>query len=515
MFNKSERTQNVLKSTVAGEIYSVVNLILGFAYRSIFLHFLTVEYLGINGLFTQLLHLLGMADLGITNAIVFRFYRPIREDNYIQVGRLMNFFKRVYRIIFCVIMGVGLSMLPFIKILIKDSAEIPTDVNIYVAFLLYLFQTASSYMFAYRQTLLVADQRKYIVTGAQTVITIVRYTLQIVTLAITRDYILTLVANIITNVGGNYLISLYAVRKYKAVFAVTEKITTTETKEIMKDTTACLSHKIGSVVLRSTDAIVLSKFEGLMAVGLYSNYSLIITNLQTLINQMLSNTTASLGNVHVSMDEEGRYRVYKNLNFVNLWIVASITICLYTLVDPFITLWVGQEMLMDEFTVILLCAQFYLELSRQTNLSFTSASGLFVKDVIRPYIEAGLNLVTSIIAVQYLGIAGVFVGTIVSCLLTVTWREPYLLFKYEFKRSMVSYWAQFISFALLTVAICAVTRTITRGIIASFISWILCGVIVFAATQLFFILLFWKREERKYLFNLVFKISKKIIKKRG
>ena len=145
----------------------------------------------------------------------------------------------------------------------------------------------------------------------------------------------------------------------------------------------------------------------------------------------------------------------------------------------------------------------------------TSASGLFVKDVIRPYIEAGLNLVTSIIAVQYLGIAGVFVGTIISCLLTVTWREPYLLFKYEFKKSMVPYWTQFISFVLLTVAVCAVARTITAGIIGSFISWILCGVLVFVATQLVFILLFWKREERKYLFNLVSKISKKIIKKRG
>ncbi|OUN38709.1 hypothetical protein B5G28_08435 [Faecalibacterium sp. An77] len=515
MFNKSERTQNVLKSTVTGEIYSVVNLLLGFTYRSIFLHFLTVEYLGINGLFTQLLNLLGMADLGITNAIVFRFYRPIQEDDYVQVGKLMNFFKHVYRIIFCVIMGVGLSMLPFIKILIKDSSEIPADVNIYVAFFLYLFQTASSYMFAYRQTLLVADQRKYIVTGAQTVITIIRYTIQIVTLAITHDYILTLVANIITNVGGNYLISLYAVRKYKAVFAVTEKITTAETKDIMKDTTACLSHKVGSVVLRSTDAIILSQFEGLMAVGLYSNYSLIINNLQTLISQMLSNTTASLGNVNVSMDKEGQYRVYKNLNFVNLWIVASITICLYTLVDPFITLWIGRKMLLDEFTVILLCMQFYLELSRQTNMSFTSASGLFVKDVIRPYIEAGLNLVTSIIAVQYWGIAGVFIGTIVSCLLTVTWREPYLLFKYIFMRSMASYWTQFISFALLTIAICTVARTIVAGIIGSFISWILCGVLVFLATQLVFIILFWKSEERKYLFNLVFNLSKKIIKKRG
>lgn len=137
------------------------------------------------------------------------------------------------------------------------------------------------------------------------------------------------------------------------------------------------------------------------------------------------------------------------------------------------------------------------------------------KFVIRPYIEAGLNLVTSIIAVQYLGIAGVFVGTIVSCLLTVTWREPYLLFKYEFKRSMAPYWVQFIGFALLTMAICAVARRITAGIIGSVVSWILCGILVFAATQFIFLLLFWNREERKYLFHLVGKILKKIIKKRG
>lgn len=502
IFNKNERSKNVMKSTMIGEIYTIVNLLLGFAYRSAFLHFLSVEYLGINGLFTQMLNLLGMADLGITNAIVFRFYKPIKEDDYTQVGRLMNYFKRVYRIIFTVIMSVGLIMLPFINIIIKDASEIPADVNIYVAYLLFLFQTASSYLFAYRQSLLTADQRKYIVFGAQTVITVLRYIMQFIILSLTRNYILTLVLNILTNVIGNYLISLYAVHRYKPIFKIAENLPQKERKEILNDTKACLSHKIGSVVLKSTDSLILSRYEGLIAVGVYSNYTMIINNLQTLVNQMLSNTTASLGNIHASYDENARYRVYRNLMFVNLWFVSTITICLYVLINPFIALWVGEALTLNSLSVIMICAQFFLELSRVINMSYTSASGLFTKDIIRPYIEAGLNLFFSIVTVQIIGIAGVFLGTCISCILTVTWREPYLLFKYEFKRSMKEYWFTYISFVFLTITLSSVLKLIVAPYITNFPLWIVSGVFIVIVSQIIIFIIFWKREERHYLYGI-------------
>lgn len=449
-FNKSSRTNNVLKISSIGTICNIINICLGFLYRTVFVYVLSTAYLGINGLFSNILQILSFADLGISTAIVYRFYKPISCNDVNKVGQLMNYFKHVYGIIAIVILVLGMALYPFLNIFIKDANEIPSDINIHIIYLLFLLQTLSSYMFVYKQSLLTADQRQYILSVFQTIVTLLRYILQLFVLFIWKNFTITLIVSITMNFVSNYGISRWVTIKYKEVFKVREKLPSVERKQILNDTKATLCHKIGATVLSSTDNIVLSTFCGLVSTGLYSNYSLIISSLNSVLNQLLGSFTSSLGNAHIKQNDCDKYLTYRRLIFLNFWISSVCSICIFNLVNDFISIWIGNNMCLDEFTVLALFIQFYLETTRFISLSYTNGCGLFVKDKIRPLIEASINLVVSIALVKKIGISGVFFGTIISHLCTVFWREPYLLLKYEFKHKTKEYWMTFINFTIVT-----------------------------------------------------------------
>lgn len=514
MFNQGKRTDNAVKTSIVSSSVTIFNSLSGFVYRTAFLYFLSKQYLGINGLFVNVLQILSLADLGIAGAIVFRFYKPIAEDDSIQVGKLMNYFKHIYRIIFIVVVTLGVLLIPFLRYFIKDISEVPADVNIYGVYILFLLQTASSYVYAYKQTLLIADQRQYIVSIVQAVTNLIKYVLQIISLWIFRDYMLTIVINIVTTIGINYIFSLYVTKRYPEVFSIKESITKEEKKAILKDTKACMGHKIGFAMVNSTDNLILSSFVGIAAVGIYSNYSLLISSLNSVATQLLSNSTASIGNAYVQLDEDNRYRVYKNMLYINWSIDTLLTVCLYVLITPFITLWIGSDMTFNNLTVILLCAQFYLTLSRQINTSTTSANGLFVKDVPRPFIEAAINLITSIYLVNKIGIAGIFAGTIISCICTVWWREPYLLFKYDFKRNMVEYWLIFFKFVFITVFASWICQMLLVPYIKSFFSWGVVAVITAIISIAIIALANFRKPEFLNMMRLIDGLSGKIRKVR-
>lgn len=475
MFNNASRTTNAAKASAVGTICGVINLGIGFFYRSVFLHFLSSSYLGINGLFTNILQILSFAELGIGGAISFRLYKPISDGNTEKVGQLMNFFKRVYFLIALTISSVGMILYPFLDLFIKDTSEIPSDINLHFIYVLYLFQTVSSYICVSPQMLLAADQKQYKLTLLQSASNILKYMVQIIVLAFTRSFTLVLLFGIITTLLMNITISTYVKRRYAEVFSVKCNISSSEKKAIFSDTKATLCHKMGSTVLNSTDSIILSSFVGIVTTGLYSNYSLIVSSLNSVLSQLLGSFTASLGNTHFMLDENKSYTVYKRLLFANFWISGLCTTCLLNLISDFISIWLGKDMLLNQIVIVVICLQFYLESIRTISTAYTFGSGLFNKDIIRPLIEATLNIVISVIMVIKIGIAGVFLGTVVSHLLTVTWREPLLLYKYEFKKSVKDYWLMFVKFSVLTFVI-SLLISIIKGSIhfvcSNILSWI-------------------------------------------
>jgi len=354
-----------------------------------------------------------------------------------------------------IIVAEGAALFPFLEHFIKDPSEIPPDVSIRIIYILFLMQTVSSYLFVTPQMLLSADQRQYTLTVCETFIKLIMYILQILVLAMTGNFTMCLLIGILATIFCNIIVSTAVKLKYKAVFEVNQNISESEKKELFSDTRATLCHKVGYTILNGTDSVVLSSFVGLVAAGLYANYLLIINGVYGIVEQMFSSFASSLGNAHFTLDRDERYYMYRRLQFMNFWVAGLFTVCLTMLISDFIAIWLGENMVFDGFTVFVVCFQFYLTSVRRITNSYTYGSGFFVKDKIRPFIEAAINIVVSIILAIKIGIAGVFLGTVISMLLTAIWREPMILYRYEFKRPMWEYWKYFTIFTVGTVLISA------------------------------------------------------------
>ena len=478
-FNKKSRKRNALLLSGMGILNQLISNIAAFIYRTVFIYWLSVEYLGINGLFTNIIQIFSLAELGIGSVIIFRLYKPIKEDNIEQTAALMHFYKCFYQLMAGLILVVGIALAPFLPHIIHDASEIPEDINLYVVYVLYILQSATSYLFAYRQALLDADQKGYVSTAVQMVVTCLRYGVSILVLYLTRNYTLVLALGIVVNLIGNIWIYLYVSKNYSEIFSSKSRLNKKEIIQIYKDTGAMLCHRIGSTVVNSTDNIIMSMYVGTVAVGLYSNYFMIIQIIQNVMNNLLGSFTASIGNHTLSVNREERYQLYKKLRFANMWISVFCTSSLYLLINPFIQVVWGKELLFSKDIVLILCLNFFLYSSRIVNGSFSNAAGMFVYDRIRPLIEAVLNLVISVILAQRMGVAGVFLGTIISSLFTVWWREPYLLYRKVFEKKMAWYFETYFLWMILLIAVTAVLNAGFSGLPVTMfyliVRFLICG----------------------------------------
>lgn len=479
MFNNRGRNGNIIRISIISAGASAVSIIVQFLYRTLFLMILSKEYLGIEGLFTNILQVLSLAELGIGTVISYRLYTPIQEYNVKEVAALMGFYRKVYIIVAIVILIAGIILLPFLKLFIKDASEIPSDINFYFIYILYLIQSVSSYFFTYKQTILAADQKGDILALFMIGKVIVQTVIQIIILKITRNYQFMLIIAILIGIVWNWLLSLYISHKYSAVFDIQVRIDEENKRTVFKDMRAMLCHKIGGTALGATDNLVLSAFVGLGQLGIYSNYSLILTSLNKVLNQLLGNFTASLGNAFILMDDNELYEFYEKLLLVNHIIANVATICVYILINPFIRVWQNNDMTFEAKVVILITICFYLNAVRIINCSFTNACGLFEKDIIRPLIECIINAVISVLFTLKLGIIGVFLGTVISHLCTVWWREPYLLYKYIFKRKVEKYWYLFFKNLMFIILEVIIIKKNFEIVITNYFQWIVQGIITF------------------------------------
>ena len=509
-FNKGSRTGNSLKISIVGVFTNLIRIILGFGYRTIFIFLLSEVYLGIHGLFTSILQVLSLAELGITTAIVYRFYEPISREDVHYVGMLMNYFGKVYRTIALTILTIGLLLVPFLPFLINSSEQLPSDVNIYIVYILFLLNSVSSYIFAYKMTILTADQKNYITSVIDLIIYATKYLTQILTLCITKDYTLTLAAGIVATLIVNYAGSRWTEKQYANVFAVKEMLPKEDRNIIFSDTKACMCHKVGDTVLNSTDNILLTKMVSLAMTGLYSNYSMLLSYTQQFVNQILGSFTASVGNAIQTMHDEEYYKLYKKITFFGFWMAGIVAVGIYVVIDDFVKFWIGEKYVLNGVTTFIICLQLYISLAQKTTTAFINAAGLFVKDKVRPLIEATLNVVISVVLTHYIGIAGVFLGTIISVMLTVGWRNPYLLYKFCLKKPFCEYWKMYLKFFLISMSFCIISSIVKKRIvIANLIGIFAEGILAEIVINLLFLALFCKSDEFKGLKAMCQKLIKR------
>lgn len=506
------RVKNTIRNTAVGFVAQLVVILLNFINRTIFIHYLGAEYLGLSGLFSNILSMLSLAELGIGVAISFSLYKPLKEDDIRKTKALMNFYQLAYKIIGIVILILGLCLIPFLDYLIKDKPDIPHFVLIYV---LFLTNTVVSYFFTYKRSLLSADQKEYLNSINRTLFSIIQCIGQFLVLLLTRNYLLYLIVVIICTLGSNIMISYQCNKIYPYLKDNQEKLTKEETKSLMKYVAAQMSHKVGGIVVNGTDNILTTSLVsgGLVIIGLYSNYLLLINTIKSIITMFFTSVTASVGNLNAENDTEKSKEVFNKMFFLNMCFYGITSSCIFNLANDFIRLWLGKKFLLSTGIVLVIVLNYYVTGMRQTCQIYNTTLGLFWNDRFKPWIEAIINLVSSIALIHFFGFMGVLLGTLISTITTSFWVEPYILYKHGFGMKLMDYFIRYGQYTAITFLITAGSFYMTKFIVVnSFFMWIVKAIIVGGISAGIVFLFFHSKPEfiglEKIVKNILYKLKK-------
>ena len=496
------RTQNSIKNLITVFIGQLFGIIISFISRIFFIKYLGSEYLGIDGLFTNILTILSLAELGVGSAMTFSLYKPIADNNIEKIKSLMHLYKITYRIIGIVVILLGIIMIPFYRNFID---KVPSINNLNIIFILFVLNTAISYFYAYKKSLIICNQKKYITTIVKYICYFVMNLLQIILLAITRNYIIFLICQIVFTLIENIANSIQANKMYP--YLKDKKINKLEMEEkdaIKKNVFAMLFHKLGSVIVNSTDNIIISKYVGIVEVGIYSNYYMVTNALIIVTYQIFDAIVASVGNLGTTKDLKKLNEIFNNTFLLNFWVfgVLSTTMCI--VFNDFITIWLGQQYTFNIYVIYVIVLSFYLRGMRKSCITFRDALGIFWYDRYKPIFECAINLILSIILAKRIGVLGIFIATIISTVTTSLWIEPYVLYKYGLKRNVLEYFKKFAIYTLVGLVSFGIMKYLCDFISGiSVIKFVIKGIICVSIFNVIFIACFGKTNEFKYYCGLI------------
>lgn len=444
------RTEYSIMNISVGLVGYIANTLMGFVCRMVFVRCLSAEYLGINGLFSNILSMLSLAELGIGTAIVYALYKPLAEDDHEKVASLMKFYGAAYRIIGCVVAIIGLCLLPFLDIIIRDTPDIKE--NIYIIYVVYLFNTCLTYFFSYRGSLLVAAQRNYVQTGWSYIITTLQSVIQIVVLLATKEYFLYLGIQTVGTFIYNILVSQWAKHDYPYITNKNIKpLPKNEKWSLIKNVKALTVNKLTDLLVNSTDNIIITYFNGLVAVGAASNYTLLSGTLSTITNQLFNGLTASVGNLNAIENEEYKYKFFKILQMANFFIFGWATIGILFVSEDMVGLFFGSHYILSRSISFVLALNFYLVTMQSAINTYRSTMGLFKYGQYTLIFTAATNLILSIWLGKIWGLFGIYIATSFARMLTNTWYIPYAVFKHGLKRHPMEYFRQYLIYAFVLI----------------------------------------------------------------
>lgn len=499
------RTQNSIRNVLAAMAGQLGGVLVNLLARVFFLHYLNQTYLGLNGLFTNVLTMLSLVELGVGPAMAYSLYKPLADHDTEKLKSHMAFYKKAYITIGLTIAALGIAFLPFYTVFMDQVPDIP---HLNVIYGLFVANTVVSYFYSYKRSLIVCDQKKYIETGVHYGAYFVLNIVQIVFLALTKNYVVFLILQVLSTWLENLILARKADKLYPFLKEKNGKpMDQADQQVVFRNVAAMSMHKIGAVVVNSTDNILISKLIGLATAGLYSNYYTIIHPLQTITNQIFESIVASVGNLTASVKEGGADRLldtFHDVFFFAFWIFTFCSACLLNLLHPFIEfLWLrNRGWLLDDLTLYVLVINFYLYGMRRPVLTFRDATGAFWNDRFKPIFESIINLVASILLAKRFGVAGIFLGTLVSTVTTSLWVEPLVLYHNVFCASLKDYFIRFASHTVVGVLVCGVTTWLCNLVGYSLLSLIPRAIICLCAPNLLMLLIFGRTKEFKYFGRL-------------
>lgn len=492
------RTKNSIRNIVYSLLNVILTLTLMFGVRTIFIRTLGVQYLGLNGVFQNIFQFLSLAELGIGSAIVFRLYEPLNNGDERRITALMMFFKQAYRIISLIIVIMGVALLPFLGVIIGDQAE---NINIYLVFAIYLAQTLSSYLFfAYKTTLLQADQREYIISKYSNYVILGSSLAEALILFFYQSFIGYLLVVVISNILRNYLVSRQVDKDYPYTKKYNERIDRSELKDMFKDFFAAFLYRIDNVILSSTDNLVLTYFVGLYTVGVYSNYTLLASSVKRFLSPILNSVRASLGSFIAQKGNEESYRIFQLINLMTIILYGGASIGLFILSNKFITLWIGEDFVLSTWFVLFFSLEFYLKGMQLFLSQIRNAMGLFQQLKYRPLMSIIINLVLSIVLVQFIGIVGVLLGTISAGLLTNMIFDPIVIHTHGFHYKTSTYFLKNAYYVFLMALAGSLSFIVTLAIEDSILGLLYSFLVTLGIIIIVYGLgLFWLREWKELI----------------
>lgn len=510
MENKG-RIQKSAKNMVSGIVFRLVSILTAFIVRTVFIKCLGNEYLSVNGLYSSILSMLSLAELGFSTAMVYSMYKPLAEKDYEKLAQLMHLYKKAYSIIGTVILAVGLCLVPFLDILIKNKPDIP---GLTFYYLLFLGNSVISYwFFAYRSSVLQADQRASVISNYSSAFNLIKTVLQIVVLLVFHNFTIYLLTQIACTILQNTALALKVKKDYPIFGKHTKsELPAAEKKKIFSDVRALMIQKVSFRVLNTSDSLIISAFVGINWVGLLSNFILVEEAVVSVLSQIFGAITASMGNFFATESKEDGYRLFNKLDFMNHWLYGFSAVALVTLLNPFVELWLGKEYTLDQIVIVALCTRFFVEGYMNLMSSMRSTMGLFIQGKYLPLVVAALNIGLSIALSYPLGIAGVLFATPLSRCAINVWYMPLIIHRDGFNKKVSPFYRRLITRVFFLSAIVLLMQFVSHFVFShgvTIFSFAIMTAITAIVPNAIMILLYHRTEEYKYFYELMFSILRK------
>ena len=401
-------------------ILQAMSLLFSFLSRTVFIKLLTVEYLGVSGLFSNILTILSFAELGIGNVMIYSLYAPVKQQNNGRIVSLLKLYKKAYIIISSIILFIGIALTPAVPYLVKKVPDVKEDIRF--LFVLFLLNTYVSYWFSYKKALLQADQKSYIITLFSNIGHIVLFCAQVAVLYCFHSYTLYLICQIVSTLAINVVLSIIVNHSYKETLkAVPDDLDRSFIKELAKKVKSLAISRVSGIVSNGVDNIIISRFFGLSSVGFVSNYTLITSSVNGLFFPVLTSLSSGIGKANVDNSVENKRSIFREISISVYFIYSFITTCIFVLAHPFIVQWIGESYLISTWSLLHLSIGIFVAGINYPVYSYRTTSGYF-KEAQNAYVMCALsNLILSLIFAKIYGIPGVFMATWISKLIPEFW----------------------------------------------------------------------------------------------
>ena len=498
------RIQYAVKNIAFGYIGNITSIILGFVLRTVFIMKLDETLLGVNGLYTGILTMLSLAELGIGTALNYSLYAPVAKGDIEKIKSYMLFYKKAYLAIAGVVTAIGIILIPFLKYFIKNPGDYGIR-ELTVYYLIFLFNTVSTYFVAYKYSLVNAQQKNYIQTNALTLTKLATTVSQIIVLLATANFLFYLLTAAVVELIQKIYVNHYLNRLYPYLKEKNTKPLKKEETQVIKDKTrALVYHKVGDVARLQTDSIIISSLIQVSLVGVVDNYTMVINSISGFVNIIFNSVISSFGNLIATESEEKQYEMFNVYRFAANWVYGLSAIGFYVLLTPLVYLWLGEEWLLGNIVVALILVDYYFKGDRIVLSNFKTAAGVFEEDKYLALIQGVVNLVISIVLVQFMGLAGIYVGTIVSGLIAnVT--KPFIIYRVCFKKGAGEYFLDTARKLLVLAVTLAIVLFVSKFLLQqiTMLSFALTGVMIILVYNVLFLLCFGRTKELRYLLDLV------------